>query len=589
MANLSTSSNEDVGAIVEETVPNDLDDELIQTVPADEIIITQLREDLKEYRKGQSDPLKQPAYRVFSNAALDGIYETLPTTKEALLEVKGIGPKKMELFGDDILSIVSKYAKGYDGSSGKGSSSSSTPVPQPAYIDPGTLTTEQHRAVDLALDFSLERYSNVFITGAAGTGKSHVLKYVIQELKKRQSRFGVAAPTGVAAINVGGSTLHSFFGIGLGTGSISSVIKKVRKNKEALKRISGTDILCIDECSMLSSDLLETLDAVARAVRKDDEGNSNDEPFGGMQILAFGDFFQLPPIYRGGDMDRDWRPFCFDSPVWSDLGLIENKIELKEVQRQNNDKFILFLNMVRIGTVTETILGDFNAKCLISASHPLPTDGIVPTRLYALNKDVDSENELRLAELKGKDIVCLSSDDWREAMPVGTPATVKKQMKENIDKEMPDEIRLKVGAQVMLTRNKDLERSLINGSRGVIERFVKDAEGDSIPVVRFDCGVVEKIAKVEAVRYNPNSGAVGCLVRKQIPLKLAWALTVHKSQGTTLTRALLDVEAAFEYGLVYVALSRVRSLDGLWLERPARLRNIMVSPQVLDFYSGNQR
>lgn len=157
-------------------------------------------------------------------------------------------------------------------------------------------------------------------------------------------------------------------------------------------------------------------------------------------------------------------------------------------------------------------------------------------------------------------------------------------MVESLSMEMPDEIKLKVGAQVMLTRNKNLEKSLVNGSRGVIENFVQSSNGwqDPIPVVRFDNGIVTKIDAAETVRYNPDGGE-GCLVRMQIPLKLAWAITIHKSQGSTLSRALLDITSAFEYGQCYVALSRVKSLEGLWLERPARLSNILVSPQVVDF------
>ena len=173
-------------------------------------------------------------------------------------------------------------------------------------------------------------------------------------------------------------------------------------------------------------------------------------------------------------------------------------------------------------------------------------------------------------------------------MPVGTLASIKKKMKDSLSMELPDEVKLKVGAQVMLTRNKDLERNLVNGSRGVVERFVKnpDGEGLPIPIVRFDTGIVTKIAPVESVRYNLDGG-LGCLVRMQIPLKLAWAITIHKSQGSTLTRASLDISSAFEFGQCYVALSRVKSLEGLWLERPAQLRNIMVSPQVVDFFQRN--
>jgi len=194
-----------------------------------------------------------------------------------------------------------------------------------------------------------------------------------------------------------------------------------------------------------------------------------------------------------------------------------------------------------------------------------------------------------LAELNSEEVVCEAIDTWRESMPTGTLAATKKKMLDSLSMEMPDEVRLKVGAQVMLTRNKDLEKNLVNGSRGVVERFVEavDEGGFPVPIVRFDCGIVTKIVPVESVRYN-SEGGKGCLVRTQIPLKLAWAITIHKSQGSTLTRALLDISSAFEYGQCYVALSRVKSLEGLWLEQPAKLRNIMVSPQVVDFFRMNR-
>jgi len=551
----------------------------------------QLKIDLKEYRMQQSASLEKPAYIVFNNAALNGILAALPTTKAELIEVKGIGPKKIEMFGDDIIEIVSTYT----GSKGKNSNSAlegigTTRIPQPTLIDPESLTAEQR----LASDFTLgQEKRNVFITGSAGTGKSYLLKFIVQELQKKNNiksnNVGVCAPTGVAAIIAGGSTLHSYFGIGLGTGSPSSLLRKVIKSAKVKNRINETDVLIIDECSMLSSDLLEKLDFITREVRNG--GNSREIPFGGMQIIAFGDFFQLPPVYRGDSSgsDRYWRPFCFDSPVWSNLGLSENILELKEVQRQENEDFITLLNKVRIGQIQEKDIADLNSKCLISSTNPLPNDGIVPTRLYVLNKDVDSENVSRLAELKTEEVVCEAKDEWRVRMPVGTPAATKKKMIESLSMEMPDIVRLKVGAQVMLTRNKDLENNLVNGSRGIVESIIQPtSEGEApTPIVRFDCGIVTPIAPVESTRYNPD-GEDGCLVRMQIPLKLAWAITIHKSQGSTLTRAMLDITSAFEYGQCYVALSRVKSLEGLWLERPAKLHNIMVSPQVVDFFRMNR-
>ena len=541
----------------------------------------QLREELRQYRIDQSAPKKSPAYSVLTNAAIDGICSDLPTNDKELLNVKGIGPKKLEMYGDDILDIVAQYAEQGLSPDFKKEESPSKDVPRPARIEIESLNALQRQAAEVALSGS-----NLFLSGAAGTGKSHVLKYMIQCFQERETKFGVCAPTGVAALNVGGSTLHSFFGVGLADGSIGSLVKKVRKSNEATKRIQEVETLLIDEVSMLSDTLLETLDAVAREIK------GSDKPFGGIQIICVGDFFQLPPVYKNArdlNGDRDsLRPFCFDSPVWYDLGLAENTIELTEVQRQEHgSKFQIFLNMVRVGAVPPNIIRDFNVKCVISDQHPLPSDSIIPTKLYTHNRNVDGENEARLAELKGELVTISATDDWRERMPTGTAATIKKNMKASIAQELPDDVNIKVGAQVMLTRNKDLERGLVNGSRGVVERFFTESNGDRIPVVRFDNGTVQRIGRVEAIRYNPDGGQ-GCLVRKQLPLRLAWALTIHKSQGSTLTRAILDISSTFEAGQAYVSLSRVKDIDGLWMEKPIRMSNILVSNRVQDYYYKDQ-
>ena len=324
--------------------------------------------------------------------------------------------------------------------------------------------------------------------------------------------------------------------------------------------------------------------------------------------------------YVSQDERDHLRPFCFDSPVWHRLGLVQNTFVLQTVQRQESgSKFEQFLQMVRVGSVTADIVHQFNEKCMINdETHPLPTDGIVPTRLYTHNKNVDIENESRLRELPDEPVIFKAVDEWKERMPPNTLASIKTNMKTLIAAELPDEIQLKIGAQVMLTRNKDLDshgvRGLVNGSRGVVERFDKDEMDNPVPVVRFDNGRVENIAQVEAFRFNPEGGGgsssssssgslggdgggaaavkaalsgAGCLSRKQIPLKLAWAVTVHKSQGSTLTRAILDISSTFEPGQAYVSLSRVKSMDGLWLEQPVQMKNIMVSQRVLDYYRSN--
>ena len=252
----------------------------------------QLKNELTQYRIDQAASLAKPAYNVFTNAALEGICQSLPTNDEALLQVKGIGPKKLELYGDDILSIVTKYTQeggliplqpsSNNGVITSNHKSTSKAIPKPEPIQYSSLTTQQQKAANLALEGH-----NIFLSGPAGTGKSHVSKYILQTLQSKGTKVSPTAPTGVAAINIGGSTLHSFFGIGLGKGSVPSLVKKIRKSPAVVQRINDTEVLLIDEVSMLSCELLEKLDGVARLVRE------RDVVMGGLQIVAVGDFYQV--------------------------------------------------------------------------------------------------------------------------------------------------------------------------------------------------------------------------------------------------------------------------------------------------------
>ena len=221
----------------------------------------QLKQELTQYRIDQASAIEKPAYNIFTNAALEGICASLPQNEEALLEVKGIGPKKLEMYGDDIFDIVKKYVDA-DGLEPQIISSNKSKVPRPELINIESLTHEQKKAAEMVLGGK-----SVFISGAAGTGKSHVSKYIIQTLQQKMKKVSPTAPTGVAAINVGGTTLHSFFGIGLGMGSTSTLVRKIRKKSAVLQRLNETDVLLIDEVSMLSCELLDTLDGIARLVR----------------------------------------------------------------------------------------------------------------------------------------------------------------------------------------------------------------------------------------------------------------------------------------------------------------------------------
>ncbi len=439
-----------------------------------------------------------------------------------------------------------------------------------------SLTNEQKYAAQEVL-----KGRNIFLTGSAGTGKSHVLKYIIQELQKKHGVNGVAitAPTGVAAINVGGQTLHSFAGIGLGKGRQDTLVSKVLRSRPAVERWENARVLIIDEISMLDMDLFNTIDNVARRVRY-----RPDEPFGGLQVVCVGDFFQLPPVVGGAD-----KHFCFESLAWEELGLreVDSKIILHEVVRQSESNFISLLNDVRIGAVNPDLLRQLDEH-LISRK-PQPADGIVPTRLYCTNRDVDKENTDRLRALDSPLETFTAQDVWK-SKPTG--ASVRRFILDAIEKSTPSTIELKVGAQVMLLRNRSVgaggkqsDRGLVNGSRGVVVAFTESAEGGDrgqVPVVRFDDGQTIVVGYVETLQSGV--GGDGILARSQLPLKLAWAVTVHKSQGSTLSRAVLEIASAFDYGQAYVALSRVSSLEGLWLSRPITEQSIKVHPKVLRYY-----
>jgi ATP-dependent DNA helicase PIF1 len=282
--------------------------------------------------------------------------------------------------------------------------------------------------------------------------------------------------------------------------------------------------------------------------------------------------------------------FAFESPAWN-KGAIQ-MVELREVVRQSGDtSFINLLNQVRLGICTTQITQALEA-CHVSRK-PIPTDGIVPTKLYCTNRNVDAENDRNLAALKGKEITFHASD-WFKGSYTND---VQKNLAEAMNKKMPAQLKLKVGAQVILTRNMP-DRNLVNGSRGVVKSFQearidlddedysnytysKSSETKLFPVVHFSNGV-QMLVRDESVFQG---GSTGAMTRSQLPLKLAWSLTVHKSQGMTIERAELQLDDAFDYGQVYVALSRITSLDGLWVRGGSITQSVVKAhPKVKRFY-----
>ncbi|KAL9186513.1 hypothetical protein ACHAXT_005751 [Thalassiosira profunda] len=455
-------------------------------------------------------------------------------------------------------------------------------------IDPSTLNSDQTAASHYILGGK-----NAFLTGAAGVGKSYLLNFLIQELcakyengKARSTQrpsderdVVVAAATGIAATHIGGVTIHSWAGVRLGKGGARVLVPRVQQNEAACRRWRRAKVLVLDEVSMIDGMLFEALDAVGREVR-----NCPTRPFGGIQLVLSGDFLQLPPISLSSC------GFAFEAPAWSGAGV--KLVELTTAVRQSGDRaFADMLNRIRVGSCPPNITEALQT-CHVSRK-PLPSDGIVPTKLYCTNRNVDEENNRKLAQLPGRETLFRATDDFKGSYD----STAQRNLSQMMDRKMPSELRLKIGAQVILTRNMPHKR-LVNGSRGIVKAFkeltdeVGENESNSshgrkgtlYPVVHFSNGVVMTVLE-ESVYQGGQSGA---MVRSQLPLKLAWSLTVHKSQGMTIERAELQLDDAFDYGQVYVALSRVTSLAGLWV-RGGRITQSVVKahPKVMAFYRQN--
>ncbi|XP_072297936.1 ATP-dependent DNA helicase PIF1 [Eucyclogobius newberryi] len=389
---------------------------------------------------------------------------------------------------------------------------------------------------------------NVFFTGSAGTGKSFLLKRIVGSLPPKSTY--ATASTGVAACHIGGTTLHSFAGMGSGAAPLEQCIELAQR-PGVLRHWTSCKHLIIDEVSMVEARYFDKLESVARSVRR------STEPFGGIQLIVCGDFLQLPPVSKG----KEKASFCFQSRSWRKV--IHVNMELTEVRRQTDQSFISLLQAVRVGRVTEEV----TSRLLHSAYHSIERDGILATRLCTHKDDVELTNQNKLQQLPGavRAFEALDSD----------PALEK-----TIDAHSPVSrlLQLKAGAQVMLTKNLDVSRGLVNGARGVVVSF--DTQKHGYPRVRFLCGVTE-VMKPE--RWVFKSGGGVHLSRQQLPLKLAWAISIHKSQGMTLDCVEISLARVFESGQAYVALSRARSLEGLRV-MDFDPRVVKADPDVLQFY-----
>ena len=433
---------------------------------------------------------------------------------------------------------------------------------------------ERDERFTLAERYVEETGVSVFLTGKAGTGKTTFLKEIVRQTSKR---FAVVAPTGVAAINAGGVTIHSFFQLPLCPylPDVKELVTEYQMpermrslRKERVKILRTLDLLIIDEISMVRADILDAIDDILKRYRR------NDRPFGGVQLLMIGDIQQLPPVVRESErpfMEQVYSsPFFFNSKVLQRLAYVT--IQLEKVHRQSDRIFLDILNEVRSGRPSEWALSELNKRL---------DPGFVPPenerwiRLTTHNAQADSVNEAKMNALKTDEATFEAQVEGifpENAYPAET------------------QLRLRVGAQVMFVRNDTSgEARYYNGKIATVEKvkpqlIVKDESGDRIEVTT---------EKWENIRYglNEETGEIEGIVDgtfEQVPLRPAWAVTIHKSQGLTFDHVIIDAGAAFSFGQVYVALSRCRTLEGIVLTTPITRRCTFTSEEVTAFESSRE-
>jgi ATP-dependent exoDNAse (exonuclease V) alpha subunit len=387
---------------------------------------------------------------------------------------------------------------------------------------------------------------NVYLTGSAGSGKTYLLNKYIKYLESHGIPVAVTASTGIAATHMNGMTIHSWSGLGIKDHLDERELEKLEERKYLWKRFDKARVLIIDEISMLEGRQLEMVERICRRFKR------NDKPFGGLQVILSGDFFQLPPVRKGEEQAGEIIP---KSKVWQILN--PAVCYLEEQFRQKDDTLTEILNKIRNNQIEE---GDYQ---ILEKRIGVNISAFKPTKLYTHNADVDTINEKELAEINEQEITSIMTGDG----PLNLVEILKKS---SIATEI---LKMKKGAEVMCIKN-NFEMGYVNGSRGKIVDFELDTR---YPVVELYSG--------QRVTLKPESWSIEEEGRikasiKQIPLRLAWAITIHKSQGMSLDNAEIDLRRTFTYGMGYVALSRVRTLEGIVLAGLNK-QALLVDPRVL--------
>ena len=414
----------------------------------------------------------------------------------------------------------------------------------------------QNEALDI-----LKTGVNIFLTGEPGAGKTHTVNSFVSYLRACDINPAITASTGIAATHIGGMTIHSWSGIGIKTKLDKYDLDKIASSEYISKRVRRTRILIIDEISMLSTNTLDMVDMVCREIKQ------NDEPFGGIQIILVGDFFQLPPIIKKEDniknkqssLIREVGPvgiFAYQSGAWERSKPVV--CYLTEQHRQDDKDFLSVLSGVRANNVSREHLNYINSRQIELDDYP---ENI--TKLFSHNIDVDRVNNAELVKLEEEVKIFRMSESGNSKIA----ETLKKGCLS------PENLELKIGAVVMCTKNNQKER-FVNGTLGLIIGF---EEFSGYPIIKTRNGKNIVIAPMDWV--VEENGKIRAQIT-QVPLRLAWAITVHKSQGMSMDAAVMDLSQVFEFGQGYVALSRVRRLSGLYL-LGINERALKVHPEIL--------
>lgn len=416
----------------------------------------------------------------------------------------------------------------------------------------------------------LQADANAFLTGAPGAGKTYVLNEFITAARKSGASVAVTASTGIASTHINGQTIHSWSGVGVATSLTANLLKLIRTRRRS--RIQAADILVIDEISMMHAWLFDMVDQVCRAMRRD------PRPFGGLQVVLSGDLFQLPPVSVSGRNNDVIAPtpefvasreryakaglnpegFVTESLVWPELA--PTICYLTEQHRQDAGQLLTVLTDIRDGCVDQD-----DRDALVTRLGLMPAPDEVAVHLFPVNRQADSLNDLRLAQI--------DDDEHIFHAEQAGPANLVDRLKKNM--LAPERLVLKIGAAVMALRN-DADRQYVNGSIGTVRGFAAEAKG-GWPIVEFENG---NVVTMKPAAWEMMDGETVLASVNQVPLRCAWAITIHKSQGMTLERAVMDLRRTFAPGMGYVALSRVESLNGLYLQG-VNERMFLVSPDAV--------